>query len=81
MHCENVVEASRRFLIGEFIKSDEGVRFCAKSGGILKPYLSQLQFGLLGFAVIPLFTSHLACPAANALGRIDQSRLYGSRDG
>src|SRR5215471_8667200 len=80
VHGEDVIKATRRFLIWQFVKRDERVGFSAESRWILKAHLSHLQLGLFPFTVIPLFTSHLASPAANAFRRVDQRRLYaGSR--
>jgi hypothetical protein len=58
------------------MKRYERVRFGAESRGILKSNLSQLQLSFFPFAVVPLLTSHLASPAANTFGRVDQRRLY-----
>ena len=76
VYGENVIESSWRLVVWEFMKRDKCVRFCAESSGILKSYPPQLQFGFFAFAVVPLLTSHLARPAPDAFGRVDEGSLY-----
>src|SRR6516165_2731787 len=75
VHGENVIETPRRLFVWQFMKRDESVGFCAEGRRVLKSQLSQLQLGFFPFAVIPLLTSHLASPAADTLGRVDQGGL------
>jgi hypothetical protein len=56
------------------VKSDQRKSFGAKGGRVLKPQV-EIQLSLFSLAIVPLLAGDLTCPAADALGNVDQCGL------
>jgi hypothetical protein len=69
-HREQVMQSSRCGLIGNFMERNQGESLRAEGSWILKTKI-EVQFGLLPFAVVPLFAGNLASAASDALRDVD----------
>ncbi len=73
LHHEGGIQASRLLRVLHLVERDERVRLRAERRRVLEAQFG-LELGLLAVALVPLLAGHLARPAADAVGDVDQRR-------
>ena len=78
LHHVGGIQPSRLRRVLHLVERDERVRLRAEHRRVLEAQVG-LQLGLLALALVPLLARHLARPAADAVGDVDQRRPDRSR--
>src|SRR6185436_725510 len=76
-HHVGGIQASRLFGILHLVERDQRVGLGRQGRGVREPHV-RLQLGVFALAVVPLFAGHLAGPATDAVGNVDQRRADGN---
>jgi hypothetical protein len=76
-HGEEVMQAPGRLLVRQFMKRDQGKRFCTEGSRVLKTKVP-LKLCVFPITIVPLLTGNLARTTTDAFRDVDERRFDGA---